>query len=76
LLALKFRAILADKGKDSNGRNSMKLNIDFTRRTAYADVRERDSLSILCTSREDGLKHFADHYPAAQGYKIEKSEEA
>jgi hypothetical protein len=53
----------------------MKLNIDFTRRTAYADIRERDSVSILCTDREDGLKYFADHYPAAQGYEIEKVEE-
>ncbi len=54
----------------------MKLNIDFTRRTMYADIRERSSVSILCTSREDGEQYFRDHYPASQGYKIEKSEEA
>jgi hypothetical protein len=54
----------------------MTLKIDFTRRTAYADVREKDSISILCTDRADGIKYFEDHYPAAQGYKIEKIEEA
>ena len=54
----------------------MTLNIDFSRRTAYADIRENDSVSILCTSRADGLKYFADHYPDAQGYKISKIEEA
>ena len=74
--AFMFGRVDAEETIISNGRNSMKLNIDFTCRTAYADVRERDSISILCTSREDGLKYFADHYPAAQGYKIEKSEEA
>ena len=49
----------------------MKLNIEFTRRTAYADGRERDSISILCISREDGEQWFRDHYPASRGYEIE-----
>lgn len=50
----------------------MKLNIDYTRRTAYADVREPGSVSILCTSREDGEQWFRDHYPASQGFEVEK----
>ena len=50
----------------------MKLNIDFTRRTIYADIRERDSISILCLSRKDGLKYFAERYPVSQGYQIKE----
>jgi hypothetical protein len=53
----------------------MRLNIHFTRRTAYSEVREDDAVSILCTDREDGLQYFQDHYPKTQGYEIEQIDE-
>lgn len=49
----------------------MKLDIEFTRSTLYPDVRERDSISILCADRADGERYFRDHYPESQGYEIE-----
>lgn len=53
----------------------MMLKIEFTRRTAFCDVREKDSIGILCQGREDGLQFFHEHYPTSQGYKIESIEE-
>lgn len=52
----------------------MKMTIDFTRRTQYADVREPDSISILCLDSTDGLAYFNNHYPESQGYEIESYE--
>jgi hypothetical protein len=55
-------------------RHGMKMTIDFTRRTQYADVREPDSISILCLDSTDGLAYFNNHYPESQGYEIESYE--
>lgn len=51
----------------------MKLDVEYTRRTAYADVREPGSVSILCTSVADGLAYFYAHYPSAQGYELKSA---
>jgi hypothetical protein len=72
-----FEAVWSRKKYQTAGDN-MKLNIEFSQHARWlvsnwSEIRERDSISILCTDREDGLKYFADHYPAA---KIENVEEA
>lgn len=52
----------------------MRIEIEFSRATMYADVRERDSIAIACTSLWDGLAHFFNTHRSVREISIEAVE--